>query len=81
MTKADISKKLTELGIVHDPKATVATLQALLPAEEGASVGALGATREERWEAFLVEARKVNPERFDRQKANKEFDTIPDSFV
>lgn len=37
--------------------------------------------RETRWEAFLVEARKVNPERFDRQKENGEFETIPNSFV
>lgn len=36
--------------------------------------------RELRWEAFLVEARKVNPERFDRQQANREFATIPDTF-
>ena len=36
--------------------------------------------RQVRWEAFLVEARKVNPVRFDAQKANKEFDTIPESF-
>lgn len=37
--------------------------------------------RQARWEAFLVEARKVNPERFDRQKDNGEFDTIADTFV
>lgn len=36
--------------------------------------------REKRWEAFLVEARKVNPERFDWQKANGDFNSIPDSF-
>ena len=36
--------------------------------------------RQARWEAFLVEARKVNPTRFDAQKANGEFDTISESF-
>lgn len=36
--------------------------------------------RKARWEAFLVKAREINPERFDAQKANKEFDTIPDDF-
>jgi len=36
--------------------------------------------RQERWEAFLVKARKVNPERFDAQKEAGEFDVIPDSF-
>ena len=83
-TKADISAKLTGLGIAHDPKAPVATLQALLPKDEGADtaeVGALGATREARWAAFLAEARKVNPDRFDRQKEAGEFDKIPDQFV
>ncbi len=37
--------------------------------------------REARWEAFLTKARLVNPARFDAQKANHEFDTIPDSFL
>ena len=37
--------------------------------------------RQLRWEAFLVKAREVNPERFDRQKENKEFEKIPDSWV
>ncbi len=33
--------------------------------------------RELAWTAFLERARKVNPVRFDAQKANGEFDTIP----
>lgn len=37
-------------------------------------------SREARWAAFLIEARKVNPARFDAQKDNHEFDAIPDSF-
>lgn len=36
--------------------------------------------REQRWAAFLERARKVNPVRFDRQKANHEFDSIPDNW-
>lgn len=37
--------------------------------------------RQVRWEAFLEKARKVNPDRFDAQKARGEFDVIPDSFL
>ena len=83
MTKPETIAKLSELGIAHDPKAKLADLQALLPKEAGATeeVAAVATTREERWDAFLVEARKVNPARFDAQKANGEFDKIPDSFV
>lgn len=36
--------------------------------------------RELRWEAFLVEAKKVNPERFDAQQARGEFEVIPETF-
>lgn len=33
------------------------------------------------WDAFLAKARLVNPKRFDEQKANHEFDKIPDNFT
>jgi hypothetical protein len=36
--------------------------------------------RQERWEAFLALAAKQNA-LFEQQKANGEFDKIPDSFV
>lgn len=38
------------------------------------------ADRQARWDAFLVKAEKDNAT-FDLQKANGEFETIPDSFV
>lgn len=83
MTKADMSAQLKAAGVAHDPTAPVATLKALvdaLPENKGVVTETDGQSREDRWAAFLVEARKVNPERFDRQEANGEFKTIPDSF-
>lgn len=77
MTKPEIIAKLTELGIEHDATATKPVLEALLP--EGSAN--TKSEREQRWETFLVEARKVNPERFDAQEARGEFTTIPDSFA
>lgn len=41
----------------------------------------IDANRQAKWDAFLEEARKVNPVRFDAQKENGEFDVIPNDFV
>lgn len=38
------------------------------------------ADRQARWEAFLEKAEKVNPRQHGLNKANGEFDKIPDSF-
>jgi hypothetical protein len=48
------------------------------PSKAGSTVDP---ARQARWDAFLAKARLLNPERFDAQKANKEFDKIPDKFV
>lgn len=72
-----------EVGAASTAVDQTAAIPAVVPAETAASVTPKGAAteREVRWDAFLVKAREVNPERFDRQKQNGEFDTIPDSFV
>lgn len=44
-------------------------------------VAAVVDPRQEAWDAFLAKARELNPERFDAQKANGEFDKIPEDFT
>lgn len=86
--KSDVVDALKEQGIEFDPAAKVATLQGLLPADHPLADATVAATpapkvdadRQARWDGFLASAREVNPERFDRQKENGEFNTIPDSF-
>lgn len=81
-TKDEIISQLTDAGIDHDPAAPKAELAALLPTTDAvAPVAAPVDPRQAAWDAFLESARKVNPVRFDAQKANGEFSKIPDSFT
>lgn len=81
MAKSDIIKTLQDAGIAHDPTAPVTELKALIPDAPVAPVAEKKSDRQARWDAFLVEARKVNPEMFDARKEKGEFDTIPESWI
>lgn len=83
----DTVKNLQALvDAIPAPDATPAATDPAAPAPDAtpapvATGKAANADRQARWDAFLADARTVNPARFDRQKENGEFDTIPASFA
>lgn len=89
VTKKAVTAALTEQGIEFDSAASIPALQGLLPAGHPLAAATVVEAPKAKvdgelkadWEAFLAGARKVNPERFDRQKAAGEFDEPHQSWL
>lgn len=84
LKKDEVVAKLVELGIAHDPEATKAELEALLPEDKGDEGDGKDA-RQSRWDAFVESARKQAEKfgtmaKFLEKEKRGEFAKIPPTF-